>query len=93
MSVELESLVAMLVGGIQVPPPGMHNFTEFSCCCHHRFGHLFLGGALLKFSLGAGDRQSVQPPMTATIPATQATVAVLFQQLGTVERAKCASEP
>ncbi|XP_077995141.1 myotubularin-related protein 13-like isoform X2 [Glandiceps talaboti] len=40
------------------------------------------GGPQVRFSLGAGDRQSLQPPLSASIPVSRNTVAVLFQQLG-----------
>lgn len=40
------------------------------------------GGPKLTFSIGAGDRQTLCPPVTETIPVTQSTVTTLFQQIG-----------
>ncbi|CAH1786112.1 unnamed protein product [Owenia fusiformis] len=39
------------------------------------------GGPQVRFSIGAGDRQALQPPLSHTIPTTNETVATLFQQL------------
>ena len=36
----------------------------------------------MRFTIGAGDRQCLQPPLSTTIPATKKTVAILFQELG-----------
>lgn len=36
----------------------------------------------VRFSIGAGDRQALQPPASATIPVTNTTVLSLFNQLG-----------
>ena len=41
------------------------------------------GGPQVRFSLGAGDRLAVQPPLSSTLPVTRSSVALLFQQLGT----------
>ncbi|XP_050410421.1 myotubularin-related protein 13 isoform X2 [Patella vulgata] len=40
------------------------------------------GGPQVRFSIGAGDRQALQPPLCPTLPATQISVAHLFEQLG-----------
>lgn len=40
------------------------------------------GGPQLRFSIGAGDRQSLQPPLSALLPITSCIVYELFQQLG-----------
>jgi myotubularin-related protein 5/13 len=40
------------------------------------------GGSFLKFSLGGGDEQVVQPPLSADLPCTNDSVAVLFNLLG-----------
>ncbi|XP_054625818.1 myotubularin-related protein 13 isoform X4 [Dunckerocampus dactyliophorus] len=40
------------------------------------------GGSQKLFSLGAGDRQLIQTPLTDTLPVTCKSVALLFQQLG-----------
>ena len=40
------------------------------------------GGPQFRFSIGAGDRQALQPPLCSTIPSTRITVAMLFEQLG-----------
>ncbi|XP_031559820.1 myotubularin-related protein 13-like [Actinia tenebrosa] len=40
------------------------------------------GGPKLTFSIGAGDRQTLCPPVSETIPVTEKSVAVLFQQIG-----------
>jgi len=41
------------------------------------------GGPQVRFSLGAGDRLALQPPLSSTLPVTRSSVALLFQQLGT----------
>ncbi|XP_054159032.1 myotubularin-related protein 13-like [Oppia nitens] len=40
------------------------------------------GGPQIRFSIGANDRQCLQPPQTSTIPVTHTTVHNLFEQLG-----------
>ena len=40
------------------------------------------GGSFVKFSLGGGDEQVVQPPLSADLPCTNDSVAVLFNLLG-----------
>lgn len=40
------------------------------------------GGPQVRFSIGAGDRQALQPPLSNTLPVTHHSVATLFQQLG-----------
>ncbi|XP_076069162.1 SET domain binding factor isoform X2 [Oratosquilla oratoria] len=40
------------------------------------------GGPQVRFSIGAGDRQALQPPHSPTLPVTNTTVANLFNQLG-----------
>ena len=40
------------------------------------------GGPQVRFSIGAGDRQAVQPPQSNTIPVTNTSVYSLFTQLG-----------
>lgn len=40
------------------------------------------GGPQIRFSIGAGDRQALQPPLVSTLPTTNAAVTMLFQQLG-----------
>ncbi|RWS10543.1 myotubularin-related protein 13-like isoform X4, partial [Dinothrombium tinctorium] len=40
------------------------------------------GGPPARFSLGAGDKQQIQPPLSPTVPVTGTTVYQLFEQLG-----------
>jgi hypothetical protein len=40
------------------------------------------GGPQVRFSIGAGDRQALQPPISSSLPVTHTTVNLLFQQLG-----------
>lgn len=40
------------------------------------------GGSEISFSLGAGDKQVLQPPLSETIPITSTVVYDLFDQLG-----------
>lgn len=40
------------------------------------------GGPQVRFSIGAGDRQALQPPLSPTLPVTNTSVYLLFQQLG-----------
>nr|CAD7579483.1 unnamed protein product [Timema californicum] len=41
------------------------------------------GGPQVRFSIGAGDRQALQPPLSSSLPTTHTSVCLLFQQLGT----------
>lgn len=41
-----------------------------------------LGGPQVRFSIGAGDKQALQPPLYATLPVTNSCVYFLFKQLG-----------
>lgn len=41
-----------------------------------------LGGPQVRFTIGAGDKQALHPPLNNMIPITRRTVAVLFQELG-----------
>lgn len=40
------------------------------------------GGPQVRFSIGAGDRQALQPPLSQTLPVTKNAVYLLFQELG-----------
>ena len=40
------------------------------------------GGPQVRFSIGAGDRQALQPPLSPSLPVTHTAVNLLFQQLG-----------
>ncbi|XP_044003006.1 myotubularin-related protein 13 isoform X2 [Aphidius gifuensis] len=40
------------------------------------------GGPQVRFSIGAGDRQALQPPISPSLPITNTSVYLLFQQLG-----------
>ncbi|XP_023930025.1 myotubularin-related protein 13 isoform X2 [Lingula anatina] len=40
------------------------------------------GGPQIRFSIGAGDRQALQPPVSSTIPTSGTSVAMLFRQMG-----------
>lgn len=40
------------------------------------------GGPQVRFSIGAGDKQALQPPLSATLPVSGTCVSDLFQQLG-----------
>lgn len=40
------------------------------------------GGPQVRFSIGAGDKQALQPPLSQTLPVTGTCVSFLFQQLG-----------
>ncbi|RUS71898.1 hypothetical protein EGW08_020336 [Elysia chlorotica] len=40
------------------------------------------GGPQVRFSIGAGDRQALQPPLSPTLPISHTSVAILFEQLG-----------
>uniref|UniRef100_A0A1S4GHX4 Uncharacterized protein n=2 Tax=Anopheles gambiae TaxID=7165 RepID=A0A1S4GHX4_ANOGA len=40
------------------------------------------GGPPVRFSIGAGDKQILQPPLSNTLPVTGSCVSVLFHQLG-----------
>ena len=41
-----------------------------------------IGGPQVRFSIGAGDRQALQPALCNTLPVTKVAVALLFQQIG-----------
>lgn len=40
------------------------------------------GGPQVRFSIGAGDRQALQPPTSSTLPVTYSSVCLLFQLMG-----------
>ncbi|CAL1540470.1 unnamed protein product [Lymnaea stagnalis] len=40
------------------------------------------GGPQVRFSIGASDRQALQPPLSPTLPVSTTSVAMLFEQLG-----------
>ena len=40
------------------------------------------GGPKLTFSIGGSDNQVIQPQLSGEIPATQESVAIIFNQLG-----------
>jgi len=40
------------------------------------------GGPQVRFSIGAGDRQALQPPLSPSLPVTHTAASLLFQQLG-----------
>lgn len=40
------------------------------------------GGPQVRFSIGAGDKQALQPPLSSSLPNTGTCVSFLFQQLG-----------
>lgn len=40
------------------------------------------GGPQVRFSIGAGDKQSLQPPQSLTLPITGTAVYFIFKQLG-----------
>lgn len=42
------------------------------------------GGPQVRFSIGAGDRQALQPPLSPSLPVTHTAVSLLFQQLGKI---------
>ena len=44
------------------------------------------GGPQVRFSIGAGDRQALQPPISPALPITHTSVNLLFQQLGTLRK-------
>ena len=48
------------------------------------------GGPQVRFSIGAGDRQALQPPLSPSLPVTHTSVNLLFHQLGMVREMRCA---
>ncbi|XP_076471850.1 myotubularin-related protein 13-like isoform X2 [Babylonia areolata] len=40
------------------------------------------GGPQVRFSIGAGDRQALQPPLSSTLPVSHDSVALFFDQMG-----------
>lgn len=40
------------------------------------------GGPQMRFSIGAGDRQALQPPISPSLPVSHTSVNLLFHQLG-----------
>ena len=43
------------------------------------------GGPKMTFSMGAGDRQTLSPPASKTLPVTGKSVSILFNQLGELQ--------
>ena len=54
----------------------------FIIICFINIFFLFSGGPQIRFSIGAGDRQSLQPPLSNTLPTTRTSVIQLFRALG-----------
>ncbi|XP_038054357.1 myotubularin-related protein 13-like isoform X3 [Patiria miniata] len=76
MEVPLETLVGNILGHIQVPPAsGPQNL--FNDCSQETVEHEWV-----RFSIGAGDRQALQPPLSDKLPITGTKIAMLMQQLG-----------
>jgi myotubularin-related protein 5/13 len=48
----------------------------------NRFVFFSIGGHALRFSIGADDRQVIQPPANPTVPCTGLSVYNLFKELG-----------
>lgn len=46
------------------------------------------GGPKLTFSIGGSDNQIIQPQLSADIPSTQESVAIIFNQLGKIQAPK-----
>lgn len=46
------------------------------------------GGPQVRFSIGASDKQSLQPPQSSSLPITGTSVNFLFKQLGELNRNK-----
>lgn len=44
------------------------------------------GGPMVRFSIGAGDRQALQPPAAPPLPLTQTSVHMLLRLLGKLQR-------
>ena len=55
--------------------------------CDLKLSRVFcsLGGPQVRFSLGAGDRQALQPPISATIPISNTVVSTFFHQMGKLQ--------
>ncbi|XP_022088215.1 myotubularin-related protein 13-like isoform X3 [Acanthaster planci] len=76
MDVPLETLVGNILGHIQVPPAsGPQNLLND--CSQETVEHEWV-----RFSIGAGDRQALQPPLSDKLPITGTKIAMLMQQLG-----------
>ena len=39
----------------------------------------------MRFSIGAGDRQALQPPLNSTMPVSHDSVALFFDQMGELD--------
>ena len=46
------------------------------------------GSSLLRFSIGAGDKQAIQSPESDFLPVTSSSVSMLLRQLGKTEFSK-----
>ena len=62
---------------LQVCVKGLHETHEHSLRTFER-----QGGHALRFSIGADDRQVIQPPASPTVPCTGLSVYNLFKELG-----------
>lgn len=47
------------------------------------------GGPQVRFSIGAGDRQALQPPLSSTLPISHDSVALFFDQMGKLFIGQC----
>lgn len=88
MPIPMETLIGNILGCVQVPPPGRTNdaldliLFPYPLKNLHMIFYKILGGPQVRFSIGAGDRQALQPPLSGNLPVTHSSVATLFEQLG-----------
>ena len=63
---------------------------KLSCSIEHVVGKLLAvqvpppGSAMLRFSIGAADKQAIQTPLSDFLPVTTSSVAMLLRQLGMI---------
>ena len=77
-NIRIETIVGNILSNVSVPPPGLYDeknqkpTSSLKC----------IGGHALRFSIGADDRQVIQPPASPTVPCTGLSVYNLFKELG-----------
>lgn len=65
---------------------------ELSCSIEHVVAKLLAvqvpppGSSMLRFSIGAADKQAIQTPLSDFLPVTTSSVAMLLRQLGEYEK-------
>ena len=77
--ISLEYIIGNILSGVDAPSIGIH-FTVVNFCHYNMNSEP--GGSRISFTIGAGDKQVIQPSVCPTLPVTRTSVSMLFKHLG-----------